>query len=1858
MVRSRLLGLLACSWGMLSGCDEGLLLPPLPAQDVEWVHFISEHTSGTVSKGSDVRIRFTRDLVKPERVGTLAPDVLELSPSVRGTLEWRSPRELVFDPEEELESGRTYTAALRVPELSRLPLYQFRFSVIAQAYEVRLRGVRSDGTSSPDQTLHGTLVTADVEEAKRVEQVVRASLDRDSLPLSWSHDANGRSHSFTARGIRRLDHKRQLQLNWNGSPIGAISEGTRTIEIPPVDEFSVAEIVPEQDSGSSVAVRFSDPLDPAQDLSGLVRLVGVHSRIRVDGDLVRIYPEVDHPESLTLEIERGVRSHRGIALRTPISSAVAFESQKPGVRFTGDGVILPDNERLTIPFESVGVASIQVSAFEVFSDNMGQFLQVNRLAGTEELGRVGRLLWRKRLSLGEVDSSKWTRHQLDATELLRGHPGSLFRLTLSVTRANSVYRCDASAQPLPPDAPLENMEELQVTETSNWDYYESLNQQLRWQDREDPCKDAYYKYSSQVKSAKNFLASNLGLIAKAGSGDSLRIVASDLRTGDPARRVEVEVYNFQGQSIGSGDTDRQGFAEIETRGVPYYLAARRGKERGYLRLNTSVSVPVTSFDVGGTKVVRGVKGAIYGERGVWRPGDDLHLTFVLHDPEFTLPEDHPAQLHLFDPKGREVLTQTQDRPVGGFYRFDAATPEDAPTGTWTARVQVGGQSFSRPLRIETVRPNRLDVKLELGAEKLELPAKLPKASVFGQWLHGASAAGLATQVAVQLSPLPTRFSTFSEHVFDDPTRSFESESVTLFEGALGADGSVQFEPEIAVASRPAGQLQAQFETRIFEEEGAFSSDYTSVPVHPYPKYVGMKLPKGDAARGMLLTDTKHPVELVAVDATGKLAPNESITLRVYKLQWKWWWDKSGEKLARYSDGSARTAVAQGEVTATGGTATWELEIKYPQWGRYLIRACLESTGHCTGKIFYIDWPAWAGRAREEKAGLGAQTLTLTSDRPEYAVGDVARIRVPLDRNGRVLLSIENGSNVLESRWIEHDPDLADAEMNGGAAMTVEVPITAEMTPNVYVNAIFLQPHQQRENDRPIRMIGYLPIHVVDPTTRLEPRLEVEDTWPSRARARVSVREASGRPITYTLAVVDEGLLGLTRFRTPSLHAEFFQREALGVRTWDMFDQVVGAYTGELERLLALGGDGFEEAAPLPKKPRRFPPVVRFLGPFELARSDEAEHWIDMPEYVGAVRVMVVAGSDGAYGSTDRRVTVRDPITLLASAPRVLGPREELELPVTVFATEEGIESAEVRIETDAHFEVIGPDRFEAQFGRKGEHLQTLRIRARERTGFGEIRLVARSGELQATQQLSLPIRHPNAPTVRQQRIELRPGERFQQSFSPHGIPGSNLASLELSSIPPLNLARRLDDLIRYPHGCVEQTTSAALPQLFLPDLMHLPAARAQEIEGHVRQAIERLRLFQTSDGGFSYWPNGGPSHPWATSYVTHFLTEAAQRGYPVPKAMLEGLAQYQVSQAESFTSAPGGAGAVPLEQAYRLYVLSRLGQPAIGAMNRLRTSVSNAGVERWMLAAAYARSGSATGAIAVGPAEFQTRPASFQHAVRTFRSTLRDRALILGALVELDRISDAQTIAREIADVLASDARLSTHEAGMALMAMAQYSARVGTEAPITAEVQIGGQPARVFQAQAPLAQFSLPELGDQGQLVSLVNRSSGPLFAILSNRGLAATGDEQAESRGLEITATLTNDLGQSAEIDTLAQGKEYRLGVEVRNLRQEKVTHVALTLPIAAGWEIREASDRNNADDPRSESDYQDLRDDRLLAYFELGPRETKRFELAVNAAFRGKYYLPAVVAEAMYDSETRARTQGRWIQIDAPPAVSAAP
>ena len=1053
-----------------------------------------------------------------------------------------------------------------------------------------------------------------------------------------------------------------------------------------------------------------------------------------------------------------------------------------------------------------------------------------------------------------------------------------------------------------------------------------------------------------------------------------------------------------------------------------------------------------------------------------------------------------------------------------------------------------------------------------------------------------------------------------------------------------ATGNATVTARFEIGASAPGMLLANFVTRVYEESGDFSIDADRALYSPYTRYAGIQSPQQD--KEQLNTGTNYTYTVASVDYTGQAAVNTELEVKVYKVYWYWWWSSDNSQLANYVSDSYNKPVKTFTLrTGADGTANFRLSFADNEWGTYFISVKDPESKHSTGVMSYFDWPYGEGR-RDADGSSSANMLSFKTDKETYAPGEKMTITFPSAKGSRAIVSIENGTRLLS---------VSEYDCTEGQT-TLRLDVTAEMQPNAYIYITLLQPHGVTKNDLPIRMYGVVPFTVTSPESHLAPVIRTADEIKPESSYSVTVSEKNRRPMAYTLAIVDEGLLDLTRFRTPDPWQAFNAREALGVSTWDLYNYVVGAYGGRIEQLFSIGGDDA-----LNKGPKaivnRFKPVVQFAGPFALGKGEKRQHTFRMPNYNGRVRMMVVAGDGEAYGNAEKSVMVRKPVMLLGTLPRVIGVGEEMAVPATVFATEKGVGDVRVTISCSGNMEVVGEAARTLNFTETGDKLAQFHIRVKDRPGAGRVTITATGKGEKSVYETDLEIRSVRRPQVKVTPVTLEAGKSWKGTVTMPGVAGTNSLTLEMSDVQPVNLSARLSYLLGYPHGCVEQITSKGFPQLYLNEFTALTADEKQSVENAVKEVIRRLRSYQTVDGAFSYWPGGTSSNAWGTVYATHFLTEAATRGYLVPDAMRRSVIGNLVRTARGWKPvASYYERSEEMTQAYRLYVLALAGSAEVGAMNRLKESKTLQPMSRWLLASAYALVGRADVAreLTAKTTELTTAYTEYD---QTFGSNLRDRSIRLMALCLLDESAPAARLADEISKTLASDDWLSTQETAFSLIALSGYMKRYKTAASMDFSYTSAGKTEDISTTKNVWTKPLLDKAAPSAPL-EIRNTGKSTLFARLITEGIPAEGREEAYANGLSLAVSYTDQAGNPVDASALPQGTNFVAVVTVRNPSSHGVNNLVLTEVFPAGWEILNTRFLSEgATDAKTPGiNYQDIRDDRAYSYIDhlsAGRQVTVKINLC--AVYPGRFYLPPVYIEAMYDHLMRANTEGKMVTVE---------
>ncbi len=1782
--------------------------------------YIYSHTSGTILSNAPVRIWLEGDLKKEfQNGGSLPSEILQFSPSVKGQLTLSDRSVLEFIPEHPFKNGQTYQVRFHAGALMDVPRENEYFEFPVKITE--LNASFTPGHLSPENhndtlTYEATVMTSDYIEPEKVENTITTQWSSSGLSREWIH--NGNTHTVKIKHIAKGEEPAILTLKF-GKLIGNYENFD--VAIPAKKQFSVLDVRLDPNDRHCARIDFSNDLEPQQDLNGLATIEGISGiRYKISRNTLFLYftPDEDQQE-LKITLHQGIRSAEGQSLSGNDTLLLPLPSDMPAVKFIGKGIIMPAKGEVLLPFSAVALKAVDIQIIKVFQQNMNFFLQENNLSGDNEFMRTARPVFRKKIDLTEnaphINLNRWHDFTVNLSKLVQLEKGVIYRVEIRFRKSYTTLDCA--------DEGSDDSDFYQ----QDWDgdsyYYSSYYtpSDYKWKERNDPCSNSYY--TSQRFISKNIINTSLGLLAKRTTDNRYFIAVNDIATAEPVSHCKVTLYNYQNQKLDSAMTDKDGFAYLNPGSKGFIIQASKDNDRAWLKVSDGNSLSLSNFDVSGQDVQSGLKGFIYGERGVWRPGDPVYLSFILEDKQHVLPAGHPVIAQLIDPKGNCIETRQSTAGACPIHTFRFSTPPDAPTGYWKAIVKVGGSVFSKTLRIETIKPNRMSITMSFPHDDIIGKGLAGQTiQVKSRWLNGAEAPRRKAITEVRLYAADNNFKNYPDYTFQDAGSGFEPYTATLFDGTTNAEGNFEIDVNRIQTENAPGILNATFTTRVFEEGGDFSISSYTTRYSPYALYTGIRLPDPDDD----WYPTREPVKLngVLVNPLGeKTNTQTTVNIRVYETTWRWWWDAENDSPGSYINRSYDNLVFEKDVKAVNGNFSVELNVEH--YGRYYILATNKASGHTAGKIAYFG--SWA----ENNNGETATVLHLSADKETYKTGEKVRIRIPSSQKGIALVSIENGSAFRDIRRIETTEGTSFFEFEA----------TGSMCPNIYVFVTLIQPQQNRDNDHPIRMYGVLNINVEDPELHLKPVIHLPGELRPDEDFRVTVSEENRREMDYTLAIVDEGLLSITSFRTPQPFPAFYAREALGVKTWDFYDFIFGAYGARLEKAFAIGGDEALKALQ-DEKTNRFKPVVLFKGPLHLKKGEKQTLTFRMPEYIGEVRAMLVAATDqGEYGSASASAFVKKPLMLSAALPRTFTPGDTLEIPLTVFAMDNSIRKVDVQLTTNDKIKVLGQSRQETTFREKGENLLWFKLCIKETSGVAALQFSAQSGEEKATLKEACDIRIPNPPITEIESRLLKANESFNFKAT---VAGANpQATLEITTIPPLNLAERLNELIAYPHGCAEQITSAAFPQLTLDQLISLTPKQKASIEEHVKTVIQRLGLYQTQEGGFAYWPGEPYTSEWVSSYVAHFLITAKQAGYNVPASLLQNDLKYLKATANNYRIQNEYDAT---NQGYRLYVLALAGKPDLAAMNRMKELKITDNTAKWLLASAYALSNHLnTGRNLIREASPEVPP--YRQTGYTFGSTTRDQALILQAMVNLNMQPEAFRMLEKISSALSSQEWMSTQTTAFALLAACDYVKHfVGKADGLDFSVQQGGDTKKITLTRT-VYQQEIP-VKDEKAAVKVSNNSQNQIYARLITSSAPYHVVSKRLMSGLLMNIRYYDAAGNPVNVHEIKQGTDITAEISIKNTGVTGTyQNLALSYLLPSGFEI--INDRLTGNTSAfKEADYVDIRDDRYYVYFSLKQEQVKTFKFRFNAAFPGIFTQPAVTCEAMYDHSIEAVLPGGKVEI----------
>ncbi len=1584
-----------------------------------------------------------------------------------------------------------------------------------------------------------------------------------------------------------------------------------TTGIPKKEYLKVLNVTTNSGEKSYIEISLSDELEFNKDLEGYVFFSRENeAEENIDYTVSSLknkiiisgYFPLDN--TYTLKIMKGLKSKNSLILNEEFETGINFRELEAKLVFSNDGIVLPNINDKKIAFRSVNVKKVNIEVAKIFENNTTQFLQNYILKGNGN-NEYGYDLQ----SVGENILKKeyeldYVKNKWMQTEIDLG----------SVVDSEGIYLVNIYF----------DKEGIDYEFPKGTDYWQEYN---------------FFQRNSKINKA--IIISDMGVIGQK-TKDNFIITVRDLSENTLVEGVNVKGVSYNNQVIEEVKTDKNGDAYFSSKNDIFYFLAEKDGERSILKLKDT-SLNYDGFAVGGVYTAEGIEAFIYTDRGVYRPGDKVNLSVIARNDDGSFPANHPIKLNVYTPTGKKYI---EDKVINsdkeGYYTYEFQTSMSDETGIWKADFNVGNKIVRGEIAIETVVPYKIKVEIDAPKEVEINNITELEVGVFSEYLFGGKGSDLKYNAELSVSEENPRFEKYLNYTFKNPT-NYDFYQRQYKDGKLDEEGRGKIKFETSKLTSKNVNTIGKLTVNVLETNGRPVKKQSIVKFKKFDSFVGIE----NLEERYIKVGDKINLQTIVVSSDGeKLVSGKKMKYKIYKNEYSWWWDYgSYTSFLRSIKTDVNTKLIY-EGSFISGEKPYLIDYAVQGEGEIYVEVEDILTKQSTGTTVYAS--TWIDSSNNKKI----DKLKMEMDKKSYAIGEKAKITYEGTKGAKGLFTIEQSGKIIKRYWKDIE-DIKNVE---------EVQITKEMFPNAYMTIAVYQDYNEITNNRPLRLYGAVPLIVEDESTKLNIKLDVPKEI--RPNEEFVVNIQGSEKMDYTIAVVDEGLLDITNFATPSPWNYFYQKRALETKFYDNYNEIMGKIFGEVNQVLETGGDDFIEESLMMSKnadyrekelggeeAKRFKPVALFEGVLTTDENGRGQVKFIMPNYMGSVRVMVVGASKEKYGSTEERIIVKAPIVPNISLPRTLKIGDKFQIPIEVFILEDGLETITVKL-------TVNDKTFQEKIkGNKGDKEKVnFEINAPHKIGKTEVKLEIESSKYNYTETIEIDVNSTNSYTYLNELKALNKDENGIYLTPKDVVEGSAKGYVQISTSPILALDERLEWLIRYPYGCGEQTVSSIFPQLYIKELANEEVFNEEKIIGNINAGIGKLANFQLYNGGFSYWQGQDKVNPWVTNYVGHFLIKAKEEGYYVPEEMYSKWKKYTIEQIKNSSVNPNF-------KAYGLYLLALAGEPQISETNLIYENYMDSLIveNKWYIGATYKLMGKNELAKEIGdslelkPAEVLTRE-ELAYEQMTFGSSLKTKAIILGSYYEIYEKLPKE-LYEEVLKELQGQGWLSTQSIGYSLITLANIKEENSKE-EVSDILLVDG---KEIEYKTTAGKY-IYKLKNEDKEIEITNKNEKPLFSNFYWEGLPVNYQRENEAENISVKRKFYDIHGKELDPKKLESGTSFWMELEVLPSEDAKeyfyVENVALTQILPSGWEIENLRVLNEdypswikSKQGNSYFDYEDIRDDRVMWFFNFDNyrNTSKKFFVKLNTVTKGEFQLPGTKVEAMYNPNYKAYLKGNKVWVD---------
>jgi alpha-2-macroglobulin len=1013
---------------------------------------------------------------------------------------------------------------------------------------------------------------------------------------------------------------------------------------------------------------------------------------------------------------------------------------------------------------------------------------------------------------------------------------------------------------------------------------------------------------------------NLGVSVKDSPLNTL-VFVTRLDNGAPVAGASVSIRTKDNKVFWSGTTDANGIAvaphtdlrrmekkadakaDEEEEGDSWELLsklhfvafAEKDGDVGYAASDWHDGITPYEFDVAFDLSERDplLRGTIFTDRGVYKPGEEVHIKAVLRSDTPTgmqlLPAGTKAEVSIKDSHDKEVDKRTVTLSEWSSAEWVFKVPAEAALGTYSINGSIEHQRLgaSGDFLVAAYRRPEFRVDVTLAAPTPIAGTKLD-GKITGRYLFGAA-----------MSRRPVKWKYTKTPLWDVPakiTDKFEPAGFTF----LGYDNSID-RSTTTVASKDQkldanGELKLSLETDVaagWPYEYRLEGDVTDISrqhiagrnatrVEAAPWYIGVKQPPyfADATKGI---DT----EIIAAGLDGATVPGVSVSIELHQIQWNS--VRRAEGNGFYTWDTERKELTAGTWTVTTQSAPAPLHIPLANGGEYqLIAKASDSEGRSTTTRFWF-YATGSGYTAWER--YDHNRIDLVPDKKTYRPGETAKIMIksPWESATALLTTEREGVRT----WKEFA--LTSTQQ------TVTVPITDTDIPNVFVSVLLVKGRSKEADTKddsdpgkPSFRLGYAALKVEDAAKRLKVAVKAnrdEYRPATKAKIEVDVKDAKGAGARseVTLWAVDYGVLSLTAYQTPDILPSVYIEKALQVVNDDSREKIISRRVITPKGAGEGGGGGRDTGPGMLRKDFRV--LAFWLGSIVTDAKGHAKTEVTLPESLTTYRIMAVAADrQSRFGSGQSEIRINKPLLLSPAFPRFLAVGDKATFGAVVHSQLASKGKAAVTIKSlDPEVLTINGDSASVDLDAKASAEVRFSAVAKS-VGVARIQMtVAMNGESDAIEDV-VPVRVLLSPETVAAYGEAKPQAKEVVEIPGGVVPGIGGLHLDLSSTAMVGLGEGARYLVDYPYGCAEQRSSAALALMLAADLgdaFKLPGIDAAHARTIAQTTINELPKFQCESGGFAYWAGDCGESPYLTSWVLHVLQRAVKLKYAVDPKVLD-----------------------------------------------------------------------------------------------------------------------------------------------------------------------------------------------------------------------------------------------------------------------------------------------------------------------------------------------------------------------------------